>query len=63
MHRAGNLALQRPIQMLLVERWFRGVGRGRESGAAVALAEKRGENIAHWVNISQRVRRVERGKD
>jgi hypothetical protein len=36
----------------LVERQFRGVGRGRASGAAVALAEKRGQNIAHWVTVS-----------
>ena len=58
-HGACNLALERPIQMLTLERRFRGVGRGRgESGAAVALAEKRGENIVHWVTISRRVHRA-----
>lgn len=47
---AGNLALQRPIQMLTIERRFRGVGRGRASGAAVEVAERSGQKIAHLVH-------------
>ena len=53
---ACDLALQRPIQMWpVVQGRFRGAGRGR-SDAAVALAETRGQNIAHCVTVSRGIR-------